>query len=290
MSIKICGIYKATSPSGKIYIGQSRDVRARWSQHRREKKLFCGINRSIYKYGYNAHLFVIVHELPFDIDQETLDLYECIYIDQFKDCGFELLNQKGGGYRGKLSEESKIKMSLKAKGRKPWNTGTKGVIVISDHVKEIVSKTHKGRKRSSITKQRLSESAKGRKHSEESKRKMSNIKIGKPTGRKGCFMSVEAIEQMRLKKIGQRHSEEAKRKISENHSRHNLGKPASEVSKEKNRIAHLGKKASDETKRKMSESHKKPKSIGHNKKVSEALLRYHANKKLSAQQLPLFVF
>lgn len=55
----IIGIYKITSPSGKIYIGQSVDIHRRWLDYKRAKynrsyKLYC----SFKKHGVLNHIFV----------------------------------------------------------------------------------------------------------------------------------------------------------------------------------------------------------------------------------------
>jgi len=59
---KICGIYKITSPTGKIYIGQSKNINRRKYEHKNNK---CGhqtkIYKSIAKYGWNNHLFKIIY-------------------------------------------------------------------------------------------------------------------------------------------------------------------------------------------------------------------------------------
>lgn len=60
---KICGIYKITSPSGRIYIGQSEDINRRFHQY---KKLNCKkqwlLYKSFVKYGVDNHIFEIIVE------------------------------------------------------------------------------------------------------------------------------------------------------------------------------------------------------------------------------------
>jgi len=64
---KICGIYKITSPSGKIYIGKSIDIIKRFKNY---KNLQCKkqikLYHSLMKHGYNNHLFDIIHECNMD--------------------------------------------------------------------------------------------------------------------------------------------------------------------------------------------------------------------------------
>ena len=54
---KICGIYKITSPSGKIYIGCSNNIYKRWSRYRHPEsiKKQTYIYNSLIKYGVENH-------------------------------------------------------------------------------------------------------------------------------------------------------------------------------------------------------------------------------------------
>ena len=59
--IKICGIYKITSPSGRIYIGQAKNLRKRLNSY---KGLHCKGQTKLYnslkKYGWENHQFDII--------------------------------------------------------------------------------------------------------------------------------------------------------------------------------------------------------------------------------------
>lgn len=110
--MKIFGIYKITSPSNKIYIGQSRDIINRKYRYKsgnvsRQRMLYA----SLKKYGWENHKFEIIHELPKDVSQEVLDSYEITYIKQYKDCGFKMMNLTDGGRGYVLSEETKKRIS-----------------------------------------------------------------------------------------------------------------------------------------------------------------------------------
>lgn len=65
---KIIGIYKITSPTNKIYIGQSINIKGRWGSYRNldcksQDKLY----KSLKKHGPENHKFEIVQLLPADI-------------------------------------------------------------------------------------------------------------------------------------------------------------------------------------------------------------------------------
>ena len=100
------GIYKILSPSGKIYIGQTWDIKRRFKEYKNPQKTQTKIYNSISKYGYENHKFEIVHELPKDINQKVLDDYEILYWEHYKSLGFRMLNIKDAGKGGKHSEES----------------------------------------------------------------------------------------------------------------------------------------------------------------------------------------
>ena len=144
------GIYKITSPSGKIYIGQSLNIKYRFSYYKRNE---CKNQRRLYnsflKYGVINHLFEIIEEC--EIDQ--LNKRELFWQKYYK-----TINEKGlncfyttdeNGHR-EISEKTKLKMSL----------------------------AQKGRKHSEETKLKISESNKGKIISEESKIKASQSKKG----------------------------------------------------------------------------------------------------------------
>lgn len=254
---KIVGIYKITSPTGKIYIGQSWDVLSRLAQHKREKRPLLVLNKSILKYGAESHKFGIVHILPKDISQKILDTYEQIYIDAYKACGSYMLNMRDAGARGKMSKESCIKMGLSNKGRKPWNTGLKGVFTHTAEAIEKINAAHRGTKHSPETILKMKKAATGRMHTEESKAKMSEQRKGQRGYRLGQKNSPEHIEKVRAAMIGFKHSEETKKKISKNNGRWNKGKKMSAETNEKNRMARLGIKHTQEHKNKISEELKK---------------------------------
>lgn len=114
---KVCGIYKITSPSGKIYIGQSVDC------HTRKRKYKNGnansqsrLENSIKKYGWNAHKFEIIHVC----ERTQLNDLEIYYIQLYQTFNSEHgLNLKAGGqYGGACSEETKRKISASRVGKK----------------------------------------------------------------------------------------------------------------------------------------------------------------------------
>lgn len=68
------GIYKITSPSGKIYIGQSTNIYKRWTIYRSLNRKAMGpkIYNSLQKYGHQNHIFEVIEEGKV----EDLDLLE----------------------------------------------------------------------------------------------------------------------------------------------------------------------------------------------------------------------
>lgn len=176
------GIYKITSPSGKVYIGQSWNIEQRkgyYSRLRcnRQPKLYA----SLVKHGWDAHTFEVIVPLPEDIDQSVLDNYEILYWQQHMDCNVDLMNTRGPGVGGKHSEETKQKMSKSFKGinkgRPSWNKG----VCFSEESKKRMSDSKKGSRHTEETKQKMSKTRTGRKRppfSEDWIRKMSEAKRG----------------------------------------------------------------------------------------------------------------
>lgn len=135
------GVYKITSPTGRIYIGQAWDIKIRWRGYRKmsvSRQPY--IAKSIIKYGVEAHTFEVIHELPADVTQDVLDRYEQLYMDLYKYAGFSLMNIRGAGSRGKVSEETKEKLRLSRLGtthtietKITMSTSRKGRIKTEEH-------------------------------------------------------------------------------------------------------------------------------------------------------------
>ena len=75
------GIYKITSPTGRIYIGQSIDIMFRWKTYNQKLKKNSQprLYRSFLKHGVENHIFEIIEECEFDI----LDCRERHYQEVF---------------------------------------------------------------------------------------------------------------------------------------------------------------------------------------------------------------
>ena len=158
---KITRIYKITSPTSKVYIGQSRDIKNRISKYKNlSLKRQPKIKNSLLKYGWENHTFEIVHKLPKDISQEVLDNYEVLYWEFYKDLGFNMLNRKKPSKYGKHSEESKLKIKNntsinhkrsietinKIKEKRKLQKNTRKGVLHSLETKLLISKLAKGRK------------------------------------------------------------------------------------------------------------------------------------------------
>ena len=187
------GIYKITSPTKRIYIGQSLNIEERFNTY---KRLHCKqqirLYNSFLKYGIDKHKFEILCECNI----EELNNKERYYQDAFSAIGKNGLNCRltaSNDRTGKISEKSRKKMSDSQIGRKQSEETIKKRI-----------ETRKWYLHSEETKNKLSKSHKGKIMSSESKLKMSNT-------RTGIKLSEETKSKMRCKK----HTEESKNKISE---------------------------------------------------------------------------
>ena len=152
----ICGIYKITSPSGRIYIGQSVDIYHRFKTYKRmyvKNEKLVKLYRSFLKYGVDNHIFEIIEECEVEKlnikERHWQEFYNCI-----SEKGLNCFLTKIGDRSGKASEETLKRMSEAQKGNQNWL---------------------------------------GKKHTQETKDKMSKAKIGtkfsdevnKKKGRKG---------------------------------------------------------------------------------------------------------
>ena len=112
--VKIIGIYKITSPTNRIYIGQSIDIIGRKAKYKGYK---CSTQPKIYhslkKYTWEKHIFEIIEECSVEELDEREFYWKMFYksVENGLNCHYKDLN---GGYK---SEETKKKMSISNKGK-----------------------------------------------------------------------------------------------------------------------------------------------------------------------------
>lgn len=250
------GIYKITSPTGKLYIGQSRDIAQRWKHYRALHKIKGQrmLYNSLCKHGVENHTFEIAYELPNDTPFEVLTNYEHFFIEQFKEAGFEMMNLKDAGIHGSYSQESKDKMRQSQLGKKAK----------PETIAKRVSKM------------------KGRKHTDEAKRKIS---IGNKGKRAGQNTTEEVKAKLRKANLGKTLSDEHKAKIglSNKVKIHNkmseetklkiknaiTGIKRTKQQIEKSSVSRTGQKRTEEAKEKMRKArfdylHQQKKNLGYN--------------------------
>lgn len=223
-----CGIYKITSPSGKIYIGQTVKSRSRYSDY---KRIACEKQRllfsSLKKYGFDSHVLEMIHVLDttsmskIDIVNELnrLEIHYIEFYNSFKDNNENGMNLNKGGNVNQTSQETRCRMSLSSSGK-----------ITSQETKDKISKANKGKKRTQEDVEIIRKNSTGRKRSEESKKKMSEIMTGK------VF------------------SEEHKKNISKAKKGVKSKKPRSKETRLKMSLVHKGKKKSPEAVKKSADS------------------------------------
>jgi len=241
------GIYKITSPTGKIYIGQTVNDKARLRHYRThnckgQKALYA----SLQKYHFKNHTFEIIEEC----EVEILNDRERYWQDHYDSAGRNGLNcrvTKSSDKSGYFSEETKKKMSESAKVK----------IFTEEHRKKIgdfsrgkkrpdISERQRGRKFPPGTFKKGIENANyGRKHTEESRKKMSEAQKGKWVGEKNYWYGKKNP-----------HLAEYNKNLKKE-DRYFYGKHLSDEHKEKLRQSNLGLKRTEGTKKNISISAKK---------------------------------
>ena len=154
------GIYKITNPNGRIYIGQSTDVKGRWNKY---SKLHCKDQPSLYsslkKYGWEKHTKEIIEECK----ANDLDTQEIYWGEHYNVLSNKNLNCRlGRGFGSYDSEETKIKKRLCHLGRE--NYWLKGKPLTQEH-KDKITKSKTGKKHN-ITKTRSDKGISKRHHVE----------------------------------------------------------------------------------------------------------------------------
>lgn len=147
------GIYKITNKiNGKFYIGQSVDIKRRFTEHKAPHGRMTSIKFAIKKYGKENFLFDVIEECSV----EDLDAREVYWIAKLKP---QYNRDKGG--RGALGHhvQSDVRQLLSEKSRKYWDQ-------LSDAEKQAIC-------------QRLSGPPKGHPVSDETREKLRAANIGK---------------------------------------------------------------------------------------------------------------
>lgn len=148
----IIGIYKITNPKGKVYIGQSRNIKKRLSDY---KKFNCikqpKLHRSFIKYGADEHSFCILEECLIEELNIKERYYQMLYNSTDRS-GLNCILTNENDSNGTHCEETKAKMSASAK-----------IKIFTKEHRENMSKNRIGEKNAMF----------GKKQSEEAKLKMS---------------------------------------------------------------------------------------------------------------------
>jgi group I intron endonuclease len=207
--MKKIGIYKITSPSGKVYIGQAIDIERRWNMYR---LLHCKSQIKLYNsfisYGVENHTFEIIKECEiYELNYYERHFQE--YFDAIGEYGLNCILTNVGEKKQVHNEETIKKMS-------EWHKGK----VVSKETRKKISEASKNI--SEETRKKMSESKKGTKQSEETIKK----RVEKIKGKK---RSEESKQKMSEKHKGKKMSEEARKKMSESKSKKVINTETGEI-------------------------------------------------------------
>lgn len=218
-------VYLLTSPSGKRYVGQTWDFQQRKRDYKNKQAYGqSALHHAIVKYGWdNFAVDVLASGIQ---DQSTLDKVESAFIALLNTLSPHGYNLTTGGKGGKLSEETRKKMSASHKGKKmPLDAVEKSAAA------------HRGKPLSSEHRAKLSDALKGKTLSQKHRDKIGASKIGvkrKP-------FSKEWRENMSVAQKGRKQSAETRAKIGAA----NRGRKHSPEACAKMKIAWLNRKQSD---------------------------------------------
>lgn len=156
-------IYKATSPSGKVYIGKTEySLAKRMGEHismaKTKDTRFC---RAIKKYGDQLEWSILFE----NVNPDELNWYEVWSIKLFDSYKSGYNSTLGGdGHSGEFTEEHRKSLSENHVGMTGKNH--------SEETKKKMSETKKGKRFSEQHKKNLSKAFKGRKVSPETREKL----------------------------------------------------------------------------------------------------------------------
>jgi group I intron endonuclease len=180
----LVGIYKIISPSNKVYIGQSINIKNRKESYRRlECKRQPKLYNSFQKYGWEKHQFEIIEKCSIEQLNERETYWKQYYLNQLNENWNEVLfcglYDSGGGPKSKTWKDNIGKANTKPK---------------SEEFKQKNRLAHLGKKRPPYIGEKISKANIGNKKtrikirkdigipkSTEHKQNMSLAKLGKPS-------------------------------------------------------------------------------------------------------------
>lgn len=176
--VKKCGVYKIENiVNGKVYIGQSRNLKERYKSHlsslRYKRHGNNHLQSAFNKYGENSFIYLVMEECEFD----KIDEREIFWMGQYD--ANKMYNKKSGGSNGFTFSPSSI---------------------------ELMSRVRKGMVQSKETISRRVSKIRGQKRSEEFKKSQSERLKGIPQPK-------DRVEKMRITKTGVKLSDEQKLKL-----------------------------------------------------------------------------
>lgn len=194
----IIGVYIILNNiNNKVYIGQSRNIKRRWREHRK-KNLKGILYDDIRTYGLENFSFSLLVEIDdSEKTQELLDYYEKLYILKYNSTNEdEGYNIASGGLKYNCAERTKKILRKKLigvnKGKKrsiEFKNKMRKIALERDYshyngkhpsmeTKEKIRKAHLGKKASKETKEKMSKARKGIKFSEEHSKHKSEAQMG----------------------------------------------------------------------------------------------------------------
>lgn len=171
----ICGIYKITSPTGRVYIGESKNIYSRFIYYYKLRcKTQTKLYRSLKKHGWENHTFEIIEECDFD-DLLCRERYWQDFYDSSSKGNLNCMLTECGDIKKVFSKESRDKLSVSLRGR-----------AVTEETKKKQSENHTSKKEGYIHPLKgLDSWNKGVSMTEEAKIKMIKTRI-KNGSFKGC--------------------------------------------------------------------------------------------------------
>jgi len=111
------GIYKITSPTGKVYVGQSVNLKRRIRDYTNNCKSQTRVIDSFNTHGADSHSFMVIEECDISIMNDRERYWQEFY-DVCGDNGLNCLLTQTDTKKRKMSDQSKIKMRNSQLGKK----------------------------------------------------------------------------------------------------------------------------------------------------------------------------
>ncbi len=188
-------VYLLTFPSGKLYMGQTVNLRMRMSDYKRHEKCNLYMKNALNKYGFQ-NITIEYKKIP-AICADAVEIFMILWLNLTNpENGYNLTSGGKSGYVFSDEVRARISVAVAGENNPIWGKPR------PDYVKEKISKANSGLTRSEEFRARVSVIQTGKEHTDNTKKKQSMAHIGEKNPNWGKITTDDVKEKMSIAHLG----------------------------------------------------------------------------------------